>query len=117
MMVPVILVPIVHALSTKHIVEIPVAVPRRVRMFLFGYFRCFYLQTQVNEDGKVALVPKPKKYVGRRNVLVSEQMSNVTPKYAYRVVQSRYSLSFRISPTFVHSTSLISGVKKLDTCR
>ena len=39
-------------------------------------------------------MPKPKKYVGQRNALVSERMLNVILKFVSRVVQSTYRLRF-----------------------
>ena len=49
-----------------------------------------FSNTQASEDGKAAIVPKPKKYVGQRNVLVSEQMWNAILRFVFRVVQSTY---------------------------
>jgi hypothetical protein len=85
----VILAPTVHVFSTKHIVEILVAVPKRVRVVFMLLTSIFIpLQSQVYEDGKAAPVPKLKKSVEQRNVLVSKQTSNVIPRFVFRVIQS-----------------------------
>ena len=61
-------------------------------MCVLSVYNCFFisifLQTQAYEDGKDAHVPKPEMYAGQGDALVSDRMSNVIPKFVFRVVQS-----------------------------
>ena len=66
-------------------------------VFYFVFITFSSPSPQANEDGKAVLVPRLKKHVGQRNVLVSKRMLNVIPRYAFRVVQSTYRYLFSVS--------------------
>jgi len=132
----VILAPTVHVFSTKHIVEILVAVPKRVRVVFMLLTSIFIpLQSQVYEDGKAAPVAKRLfllviivldihldiacNSVEQRNVLVSEQTSNVIPRFVFRVLQSTYCFFMVLcfahrSYTFDRSTKSYFRGKKVE---
>lgn len=56
-------------------------------------------------------MPKPRKYVEQKNVLVSEQTLNAILRFVFHVAQSTRRYLFHLwMHKFVTSTSLILGV-------